>query len=218
MTQPHTLALQGKTVLIVEDTAVNRLILERWLARLGMSIDSAACIADARTLLPARQYDAVLLDRFLPDGEGFCLLPQIRQQMHSLTIAMTAIDSEAEYAATLAYGFDAVLRKPVVEVALLSALAGIACKDAQEEIALTPQPPALGPDRILQLDLLQSWWDQGQVAQLKAALDTAAQTASGYETPSQRALHALRLALETPVPNPMRVQLLLDALAALPAR
>jgi two-component system nitrogen regulation response regulator NtrX len=64
-------------ILIVDDEADIRESLETILREEDYAITSAANIADARTALRDTDFDAILLDIWLPDGDGLDLLSQI---------------------------------------------------------------------------------------------------------------------------------------------
>ena len=65
-------------ILIVDDEADIRESLEAILREEDYAITSAGTIAEARTLLRDADFQAVLLDIWLPDGDGLDVLGQIR--------------------------------------------------------------------------------------------------------------------------------------------
>ncbi|HEY4008944.1 MAG TPA: sigma-54 dependent transcriptional regulator [Acidobacteriaceae bacterium] len=65
-------------ILIVDDEADIRESLEAILREEDYAISSAGTVSDARTLLRETEFDAVLLDIWLPDGDGLDVLSQIR--------------------------------------------------------------------------------------------------------------------------------------------
>ncbi len=69
-------------ILIVDDEADIRESLETILREEDYTITSAATLADARTSLRDADFDAVLLDIWLPDGDGLDLLAEIRTAQH----------------------------------------------------------------------------------------------------------------------------------------
>jgi DNA-binding response OmpR family regulator len=60
----------GPAVLLVEDSASTRAILEWSLAKEGFRVRAAATLSEARTLLESEIPDAVIVDVNLPDGSG----------------------------------------------------------------------------------------------------------------------------------------------------
>jgi DNA-binding response OmpR family regulator len=73
-------------ILIVEDELANRDLVQASLDALGDQylrssvIDSAASLADARAELAANVFDLVLLDLWLPDGDGLGLAREVWAQ------------------------------------------------------------------------------------------------------------------------------------------
>ena len=77
--------LRGVPVLIVDDNATNRHILEEWLRGYAMEPTTAgdgetAMAALWRGVAQGRPYPLVLLDRRMPDIDGLALAAKIRQQ------------------------------------------------------------------------------------------------------------------------------------------
>jgi two-component system nitrogen regulation response regulator GlnG len=61
-------------VLIVDDEPTLRACLARYLEGCGASVAQAGSLAEARALLAARGFDALIVDVGLPDGDGLDLL------------------------------------------------------------------------------------------------------------------------------------------------
>jgi two-component system OmpR family response regulator len=72
--------MRNLRVLIVDDEVRIRVNVARVLSKRGFLMDMAGNLAEAREMLDAQQYDAVLLDWQLPDGSGIELCPVIRAQ------------------------------------------------------------------------------------------------------------------------------------------
>ena len=71
---------EGPRVLVVEDEGPMRdLVVEELRAR-GLSAEGTPHLAGARAALAGREFDAVLLDLRLPDGDGLDLLREIRAE------------------------------------------------------------------------------------------------------------------------------------------
>ena len=73
-------------ILIVEDELANTELLRASLEALGdqflrsSSIDAAGSLAEARTALAAHAFDLLLLDMWLPDGNGLSLAREVWAQ------------------------------------------------------------------------------------------------------------------------------------------
>jgi len=75
-------------ILMVDDEVRIRVGIARVLTRRGFAMDQAATVHETKELLGARQYDAVLLDWQLPDGNGLELCGAIRDAQPGIHIIM----------------------------------------------------------------------------------------------------------------------------------
>ncbi len=102
------------TVLIVDDEPDILELLELTLARMGMEVESAMCINDAKKKLHSRQFQLCLTDMRLPDGEGLELVRHIINQCIGLPVAViTAFGTPENAVAALKSGAFDYLTKPV---------------------------------------------------------------------------------------------------------
>jgi len=103
-----------KRVLVVDDEADIRELLDLTLAQMGLEADCAATVADARTLLKAKRYRLCLTDMRLPDGDGLDLVRYISETCADLPVAVITAHGSMENAvsALKAGAFD-YLAKPV---------------------------------------------------------------------------------------------------------
>lgn len=102
------------TVLVVDDEADIRELLELTFVRMGLSVESAGSIAQARTLLGTRSFDLCLTDMRLPDGDGLDLVRFISAQCADLPVAViTAYGSTENAVAALKLGAFDYLSKPI---------------------------------------------------------------------------------------------------------
>ncbi len=101
-------------VLVVDDEADIRELLELTLLRMGLAVDSAGSLAEAKALLKAKRFDLCLTDMRLPDGEGLDLVRHIGAQCGDLPVAViTAYGSAENAVAALKAGAFDYLAKPV---------------------------------------------------------------------------------------------------------
>src|SRR3954465_3480510 len=107
-------------ILIVEDERELAVVLARVLARTGFAPDVAATLADACRLYAARRYDAIVLDRRLPDGSGdaLCRLPPA--DGHAKILMLTAPHAGADRVDGLNLGADDYVVKPVAMAELVA--------------------------------------------------------------------------------------------------
>jgi signal transduction histidine kinase/CheY-like chemotaxis protein len=120
-------ALAGRRVLIVEDNAINRQILDRLLVRLGMVVDFAHNGREAvdTVLADPHRFDVVVMDVQMPVMDGLEATRLIRGQVSAAQlpiIAMTAHAMEEERLLCLAAGMNDHLTKPVDPRALARTL------------------------------------------------------------------------------------------------
>ena len=66
-------------ILLVEDEYNVRVLLEHVLLDAGYEVDSAATVAEAKSLLDSVRYDLLLADGRLPDGTGMMLADQAEE-------------------------------------------------------------------------------------------------------------------------------------------
>jgi DNA-binding response OmpR family regulator len=100
-------------LLAIEDEPELGALLCTALERSGFAVDLAANLAEARDFLAVVGYDAAILDRALPDGDGISLLREIRRSDTSLPILiLTARDGPEDRVLGLDSGADDYLVKP----------------------------------------------------------------------------------------------------------
>ncbi|MEK6245853.1 MAG: sigma-54 dependent transcriptional regulator [Pseudomonadota bacterium] len=101
-------------VLVVDDEPDIRELLELTLAKMGLGVDSAGSIAEAKERLRATRYQLCLTDMRLPDGVGLELVRHITGLAGDLPVAVITAHGSAEnaVAALKAGAFDYV-SKPV---------------------------------------------------------------------------------------------------------
>ncbi|MBU6271898.1 MAG: sigma-54 dependent transcriptional regulator [Betaproteobacteria bacterium] len=112
-------------VLVVDDEADLRELLEITLVGMGLDVDCAASLAEARALLARREFSLCLTDMRLPDGEGIELLHTIASAHADVPVAViTAFGSADNAVAALKAGAFDYLAKPVALDALRTLVRG----------------------------------------------------------------------------------------------
>ncbi len=157
-------SLRGMRILVVDDNATNRKILEEILTNWEMRPDTAVGADDAlakmRTAaVEADPYLVVLSDCQMPDADGFALADCIRQetQLASAVILMiSSSDKPGDISRCEESGVTAYLMKPVKQSELFDAIvAGLRITPVEDlrTAALSARPDGgrrqLGPLRIL---------------------------------------------------------------------
>lgn len=101
-------------VLVVDDEADIRELLDLTLARMGLSADCAGTVAEARSFLERENYNLCLTDMRLPDGEGLEIVRLIGTHYGETPVAViTAFGSADNAVAALKAGAFDYLAKPV---------------------------------------------------------------------------------------------------------
>jgi len=135
-------------LLLVEDERELATALSAALSRHGIVIDHTVYLADAFELTRQNTYDAILLDRRLPDGEGLTFIPKLRRAgVDTPVIVLTARNEPMERVEGLDLGADDYLGKPFLIEELMARVR-----------ALLRRPPTLEEQTIrvgrLQIDPL----------------------------------------------------------------
>jgi two-component system response regulator PilR (NtrC family) len=112
-TERRATSSQGR-VLVVDDEADIRELLELSLVRMGLVVECAGSVATATQLLQSGRYDLCLTDMRLPDGEGLELVRYIGAQCPDLPVAViTAFGSTENAVAALKAGAFDYVTKPL---------------------------------------------------------------------------------------------------------
>lgn len=106
---------QGATsrILVVEDDAAVRYVVEQALVAEGMSVETAGSGEEALGLLArSGPFDLVVLDVMLPDTDGMQLCRQITSDGDARVIMLTVRDDETSVVVGLEVGADDYITKP----------------------------------------------------------------------------------------------------------
>ena len=132
-------------ILIVDDEADLRELLDITFLKMGLDSDSAANLAEARTLLAKNAYAMVLTDMRLPDGLGIDLVREVAAAYRNTPIAViTAFGSADNAVAALKAGAFDYLSKPVA-LDQLRVMVQSALKLAPAAASTAAPAPAAGP-------------------------------------------------------------------------
>jgi len=129
-------------VLVVDDEADLRELLELTLVGMGLDVDCAGSIAEAGTLLERHDYALCLTDMRLPDGDGLGLVATINRGYPQTPVAViTAYGSAENAVAALKAGAFDYLAKPVALDALRSLVRSAIQLPAQQPLARATAVP-----------------------------------------------------------------------------
>jgi CheY-like chemotaxis protein len=134
MIGPEGMAIHS--ILVVDDDPATCKMIGRLLEPAGYSVASAGGAREAMQALDQQEFDLVLTDLIMPEGDGFELISAMqRDQSGTRVIAMSGGGRVgADTYLTMARGFhvDGLLRKPFTRDQLLNAL-----KDVDQRPALS---------------------------------------------------------------------------------
>ena len=156
----RSVVMHGTRVLIVDDNATNRLILEEILHNWGLEPVCASSAQQAVEHLraataAARPFSIVLSDLHMPDTDGFMLAAAIRNEpslARTMVLMLTSGDRPGDAAKCRELGISAYLFKPIKQSELFNALVATLGVNAPEDHAVpdvTAPLEGLPPLRIL---------------------------------------------------------------------
>jgi two-component system response regulator PilR (NtrC family) len=176
-------------ILVVDDEADLRELLEITLLKMGLDVDSAATLRQARSLVEEHDYALILTDMRLPDGLGLELVREVAASNKAAPIAVITAYGSAENAvvALKAGAFD-YISKPValdaLRVMVRSAL------KLSEAPPLAQDGAAAGSRMIGSSPAMQSLRAQiGRLARSNAPISITGESGSGKEL-AAREIHA----------------------------
>jgi GAF domain-containing protein/DNA-binding response OmpR family regulator len=136
-------ALQGKRVLVVDDNATNRRILELQSVKWGMSARATGSPLEALEWLESgATFDLAILDMHMPEMDGMALARKIREHRASLPLVLFSSLGRRE-AGDDERLFDAYLAKPIHQSQLFDTLAGLLAQDVTPKATPLPGKPRL---------------------------------------------------------------------------
>ncbi len=137
--------LKGMSVLIVDDNATTRAVLERHLSRPGMMVTSVGTGEDGLTEIKraneqGRPFDALLIDQVMPEMDGFGLADRIKRASQPCRSPMILMASKTLASRSFEHtGFVDWIPKPIEEGELLSAVQAALLVESERVL---PEPPA----------------------------------------------------------------------------
>ncbi|NKF21388.1 sigma-54-dependent transcriptional regulator [Solimonas marina] len=131
-------------VLVVDDEADIRELVEIALGRMNLTTAAAATLAEARQRLSEQPFDLCITDMRLPDGSGVELVAQINRQYPQTPVAMITAYGNAEAAVeSLKAGAFDFVSKPV-DIAVLRKLV-----DSALQLRAPAMPPQVAAQNLL---------------------------------------------------------------------
>ena len=132
----------NRPVLVVDDEADIRDLMEMTLMKMGLRVDTAEGVRAALSKLDSNKYSLVLTDMRMPDGSGLEVVQHITQQHLDVPVAViTAFGSADQAVQALKEGAFDYLQKPIT-LAQLRTLVKSAIKVQEDNSA----PPAIAKE------------------------------------------------------------------------
>jgi signal transduction histidine kinase/ActR/RegA family two-component response regulator len=123
-----------RRILLVEDHEQTRSTLVQLLERRGHSVVGVTTVAAAREIAAASDFDLVISDLGLPDGDGHALMTELRDAYGLPGLALSGYGTEEDLQRSRASGFFTHLTKPVDIHALESAIAAAPPRRARSAV------------------------------------------------------------------------------------
>ena len=102
-----------KNILMVEDDSTIAFAVKYAVEQEGFNLDISENLENARKIVNSKEYDLILLDVMLPDGNGYEFLKQLREHDEDTpVIFLTACDEEVNIVMGLDIGGDDYITKP----------------------------------------------------------------------------------------------------------
>jgi CheY-like chemotaxis protein len=116
--------LQNKKILVVEDNAINQMLVRHTLASSGAVVQIANNGTEALAMFKANSFDIVLMDIHMPELDGYQTTEIIRTELQSSIpiVAMTALALKGEEDKCLAKGMNGYVAKPFTTESLCNEL------------------------------------------------------------------------------------------------
>ncbi len=142
-------------VLVVEDIALNQLLMKTLLDDFGFERDIAANGKIAIEKLKENDYDVILMDLQMPEMNGFEATDYIRNTMQSKIpiIALTADVTTVDLEKCMAVGMNDYIAKPVDEVLLYTKIIGLVMKTVETKDTIPLENNGTVPNKIRYTDL-----------------------------------------------------------------
>lgn len=142
-----------KTILIIEDDIVFSRSISNWLVKKGMKTECVATLANARKAIWQKEFDLILADLRLPDGNSTSLLKWMNEKYYSIPFLIMTNYGQVENAVTtMQLGAINYLCKPVQPDNLLALITEILDKnDNEQEFYRGESPKAHEMYRLIEM-------------------------------------------------------------------
>ncbi|MFD1245172.1 sigma-54-dependent transcriptional regulator [Paralysiella testudinis] len=139
-----------RPVLVVDDEADIRDLMEMTLMKMGLSVYTAQGVAAAKQQLAERRFSLVLTDMRMPDGSGLDVVDFINSEGLDVPVAViTAFGNADQAVQALKNGAFDYLQKPITLAQLRSLVkSAIKINEGEEPVAVAPSPASEPPPTV----------------------------------------------------------------------
>lgn len=134
-------------ILIVEDDVAIATPLARFLSAEGFRVQTASGQTEALEAIAAAEFDLVLLDVGLKDGNGFAVCSAVKQRTQSAVIFLSASGDEFSVVTGLDLGADDYIAKPFRPRELVSRIRSVLRRTGKTQSVLTAGAVRVDTDR-----------------------------------------------------------------------
>ena len=131
-------------LLIVDDDEQLRSLLLRFFRLHGFEVTDADGGAAMFAAIERTVFDLIILDVMMPDGDGFTLLPKLREQRKLPVIMLTAMGEETDRVVGLELGADDYMVKPFSPRELLARVKAVLRRTGEQDSMATDRQPRIG--------------------------------------------------------------------------
>lgn len=159
----------GQTILVIDDEASARELLQRHLTKEGFAVSVATSGAQALELLKTMRPTAVLLDVMLPGMDGWHVLKAIRNNPETahIPVIMQTVLSDERFA--YAMGASGYLKKPIKRSALAQAIKDACAAESAHNVLIVDDDAAA--NKRLTLLLERDGWTVASATDGEQALE-----------------------------------------------
>lgn len=181
-----------RRVLVADDVALNRQLLRDYLQPLGFELGEADSGAATLAALREQEWDLIVLDVQLGDGNSVEMMPEIKAAMRRATpiLGLSASVLKAEADQALQAGFDAFMGKPFQAEELFARMGQLLALDWIYEEG-SPDGPESTDDKVTnerliklsgaQLEELRELAKIGNIRRLRESVELIAETSTAGE-------------------------------------
>jgi DNA-binding response OmpR family regulator len=128
MTESAIMTATKLRILLVEDHVATANALKRYLAQVGYDVLVAPDARSARQIAANEEFDVLLSDIGLPDGNGWNLMRELKRKHDIAGIAISGFGAESDFAQSKKVAFRYHLVKPLSPDELTDALEELAAE------------------------------------------------------------------------------------------